>query len=433
VFLERLEGEVTITRGGKGTPASVGQMLAQGDALETGPWPSRGVLRFESGAEVEIEPGTRVGDLSFESGKRLVVAKGTLSADLLRQSPDERMTFSTPHGDVSGTRSTFRIFVGSDPRQGTRIEVAKGQAEVRKPGGERVVMEGGSFAIAAPGVELVAKPLALALDLGDGVTIELLHVSPGTFTMGSKEDLSIKIYSESESPPHRVTLSRDYFLGKFEVTRRQFAVFVKATGYKTDAEKAGTARGCTKNEWDWTDIPGLHWRNVNFPQTEDDPVVCISWNDAVAFCDWATKKTGRLVRLPTEAEWEYACRAGTTTKWSFGNDESAMWEYAWYDKNTLRLERPEIPLARTHPVGQKKPNPWGFSDMIGNVWEWCQDWAAPYPGADAVDPTGPASGEKRIIRGGDWHSDATFARSGHRGHKTPAACDTSDGFRIAAP
>jgi formylglycine-generating enzyme required for sulfatase activity/tRNA A-37 threonylcarbamoyl transferase component Bud32 len=432
VFLERLEGEVRITRGGNGRPASVGQMLAQGDAVDTGPWPSRGVLRFENGTEIEIEPDSRIGDLSFESGKRLVVSKGTIRADLMKQSPDERMTFLTPDGEVSGTRSTFRIFIGSDPGQGTRIEVARGQTEVRKPGGERVVIEGGSFAIAATGVELVAKPLALALDLGDGVKIELLHVSSGTFTMGAKDEVRDP-YSEPEWPAHRVTLSRGYFLGKYEVTRRQFAVFVKATGYKTDANKAGTARGCPPNEWEWTDILGLNWQNVNFPQTDDDPVVCISWNDANAFCEWATKRTGRMVRLPTEAEWEYACRAGTKTKWSFGDEESAMWEYAWYDKNTLRLERPLRPLARTHPVGQKKPNPWGFYDMSGNAWEWCQDWAAPYLAADAVDPTGPSTGQKRILRGGDWHSDANFARSCHRGHKPPSDSDTSDGFRVAVP
>jgi formylglycine-generating enzyme required for sulfatase activity len=277
----------------------------------------------------------------------------------------------------------------------------------------------------------VANPLTLTLDLGDGVKIELLHVSSGTFTMGGKDEAK-NLYAEPESPPHRVTLSKDYFLGKYEVTRRQFAAFVRATGYKTDAEKAGKSMGCPTNAWEWTDIAGLHWQNVNFPQTEDDPVVCISWNDAAAFCEWVTKKTGRMVRLPTEAEWEYACRAGTQTKWSFGDDESAMWEYAWYDKNTLRLERPLMPLARTHPVGQKRPNPWGFYDMSGNVWEWCQDWAAPYLPGDAVDPTGPTSGQKKIIRGGDWHSDANLARSSQRGHKSPSINDTSDGFRVAA-
>jgi formylglycine-generating enzyme required for sulfatase activity/predicted Ser/Thr protein kinase len=432
VFLERLEGQVKMTRDGTGGPAAVGQMLAQGDALETGPWPSRGVLRFQDGTEIEIEPDSRVGDLSFESGKRLVVTKGTIRADLLKQPPGEPMTFTTPHGDVSGTRATFRIFIGSDPGQGTRVEVAQGQAVVRKPTGERAVIEGGSFAIAATGVELVVRPLALALDLGDGVKIELLHVSPGTFTMGAKDEVRDP-YSEPEWPAHRVTLSRGYYLGKYEVTRRQFAVFVKATGYTTDAEKAGKARGCSTNQWEWSVIPGLSWKNVNFPQTEDDPVVCISWNDATAFCQWATTRTGRPVRLPTEAEWEYACRAGTRTKWSFGDDESVMWEYAWYDKNTLRLERPSIPLARTHPVGQKKPNPWGFYDMSGNAWEWCQDWGAPYLAADAVDPAGPATGQMRALRGGDWHSDANFARSGHRGHKPPSDCDTSDGFRVAAP
>jgi formylglycine-generating enzyme required for sulfatase activity/tRNA A-37 threonylcarbamoyl transferase component Bud32 len=432
VFLERLEGDVRITRGGKEGPASVGQVLSQGDALESGPWPSRGVLRFENGTEIEIEPDSRVEDLSFLSGKRLVVSKGTIKADLMKQSPDERMTFMTPDGEISGTRSTFRIFIGSDPGQGTRIEVAQGQAEVRKPGGERVVIEAGSFATAAKGVELGAQPLALALDIGDGVKIELLHVSSGTFIMGSKEERKTLV-SESEVPAHRVTLSGGYFLGKYEVTRRQFAVFVRATGYQTDAEKAGRAGGCLPNQWEWTHIPGLHWHNVNFPQTEDDPVVCISWNDATAFCEWATKRTGRRVRLPTEAEWEYACRAGTRTKWSFGDDESVMWEYAWYDKNTLRLERSSIPLARTHPVGQKKPNPWGFYDMSGNAWEWCQDWAAPFPAGDAVDPTGPTSGTMRILRGGDWHSDANFARSGNRGHKPPSHSDTSDGFRVAVP
>ena len=173
----------------------------------------------------------------------------------------------------------------------------------------------------------------------------------------------------------------------------------------------------------WAEIPGLNWQNANFTQTDEHPVMCMSWNDAKAFCDWAAKKTGRTVRLPTEAEWEYACRAGTKTKWSFGDDESAMGDYGWYDKNSGWA---------THPVGQKKPNAWDLYDMHGNVWEWCQDWAGPYAG-DGVDPTGPASGDRRVLRGVGWDNEPTYARSAFRNRNGPSYRNSNDGFRVVLP
>src|SRR5262249_19086898 len=140
--------------------------------------------------------------------------------------------------------------------------------------------------------------------------------------------------------------------------------------------------------------------NTNFPQTDEHPVVCVSWNDAKAYCDWMSKKTGRTARLPTEAEWEYACRAGTRTTWFFGDQEAAFPDYAWCAKNSG---------WQTQPVGLKRPNLWGFHEMLGNVTNWCQDWGAPYTG-DAVDPTGPESALYRCLRGGAWGSSAIGAR-----------------------
>ena len=123
---------------------------------------------------------------------------------------------------------------------------------------------------------------------------------------------------------------------------------------------------------------------MGFEQTDEHPVVNVSWNDALAFCRWLSKKEGKICRLPTEAEWEYACRAGSTTRYCFGDDASDLGEYAWYGANSDR---------KTHPVGTKKPNAWGLYDMHGNAWEWCADGydAEYYEKSPTDDPTGPAT------------------------------------------
>jgi formylglycine-generating enzyme required for sulfatase activity len=172
-------------------------------------------------------------------------------------------------------------------------------------------------------------------------------------------------------------------------------------------------------------VPGATWKDpVGFKQTDDHPAMCISWNDAKAFCDWAAKKTGREVRLPTEAEWEYACRARTKTRWWFGDTESSLTEYAWTNANAG---------WQTQPTGQKKPNPWGLYDMYGNVWQWCQDWAAPYPAADVVDPTGPSGGGDKCLRGGSFMHDAIPCSSAFRDSHAPINRSTDAGFRVCVP
>ncbi len=259
-----------------------------------------------------------------------------------------------------------------------------------------------------------------SLDLGGGVRMELVTIKPGAFTMGSTEE-PLEAWQVDESPEHKVTITKGYSLGKYEVTRGQFAAFVKATGYKTEAEKEGKAWGRTAGG-QWQEIAGNNWQTpATFTQTDEHPVTCMSWNDAKAFCDWAAKKTARGARLPTEAEWEYACRAGTKTKWSFGDAESVLEEYAWSNKNS------------THPVGQKKPNAWGLFDMYGNVWEWCQDWAGPYAAGDAVDPTGAAGGNARCLRGGCWYNSAIECRSTIRNGDPASNQKPLYGFRVAVP
>ena len=140
-----------------------------------------------------------------------------------------------------------------------------------------------------------------------------------------------------------------------------------------------------------------YWDDRRFNQPEQ-PVVGVSWDEARAYCEWAGG------RLPTEAEWEYACRAGTTTEYSFGDDAELLEEYAWFDKNSG---------GQTQPVGAKKPNPWGLHDMHGNVWEWCADWYDDeyYARSPAEDPPGAASGSNRVIRGGGWGYGAGYCRA----------------------
>jgi formylglycine-generating enzyme required for sulfatase activity len=155
--------------------------------------------------------------------------------------------------------------------------------------------------------------------------------------------------------------------------------------------------------------------------------VYVSHDDAVEFCRRLSKQEGVEYRLPTEAEWEYACRAGTTTAFSFGDDEAKLGQYAWYDKNAW-----DIGEKYAHRVGQKLPNPWGLYDMHGNVWEWCQDWYAPYGSETVVsDPVGPAQGDYRVLRGGSFLNLTSYVRSAFRYAYQPVNRNTNFGFRAA--
>jgi len=152
----------------------------------------------------------------------------------------------------------------------------------------------------------------------------------------------------------------------------------------------------------------------------------VSWNDAVEFCRKLSAQEGEEYRLPTEAEWEYACRAGTTTTYSFGNNESQLRKYAWYSDNSDDT---------THVVGEKLPNAWGLYDMHGNVWEWCQDWHAAYGSENGlIDPTGPASGDRRVLRGGAFSrqpKDVRAARRNVTNHLPSVRRYYDSGFRLA--
>ena len=152
----------------------------------------------------------------------------------------------------------------------------------------------------------------------------------------------------------------------------------------------------------------------------------MNWHDAVEFCRKLSKRpaekaAGRVYRLPTEAQWEYACRAGTTTNYSFGDDGSDLGDYAWYRENSN---------SSTHPVGGKQPNAWGLYDMHGNVWEWCSDWYGDYPDRAVTDPTGTRTGSSRVRRGGSWNYDAEVCRSANRRKYNQLNRFSSNGFRV---
>jgi formylglycine-generating enzyme required for sulfatase activity len=219
----------------------------------------------------------------------------------------------------------------------------------------------------------------IVLDLGKGVELKLVRIPSGVFAMGSPAGEPGRGSDGREGPQHKVTISRAFHIGVTEVTVGQFTAFVAATRYKTQAERDGHAFVWRNG---WQKASGMSWRKPGFERTDKHPVVCVSWNDAVAFCKWVRRKTRRPVRLPTEAEWEYACRAGTKTAFSFGGDEKDLDGYGWHEGNSE---------AKAQPVAQKKPNPAGLHDMHGNVWEWCLDRHEQgyYATRQAGGPTGP--------------------------------------------
>ncbi len=256
-------------------------------------------------------------------------------------------------------------------------------------------------------------PVEQSVDLGEGVALMMVLIPPGEFVMGSTEEERYHVVEQgkaeerasvvkrlpNEGPQHRVRISQPFGLSRHEVTRRQFRQFAKETGYRMPTE------------------PG-------FPQTDDDPLVNVSWKDVTAFCQWLSKKLGATYRLPTEAEWEYACRAGTTTFWHSGDSEEAMREHGWFEANSG---------GKTHPVGQLERNAWGLFDMHGNAFEWCSDWCDGdyYRMSPPVDPTGPSTGHTRMLRGGHWGASVWLCRSACRRNGYPRESSPYVGFRLA--
>lgn len=285
-----------------------------------------------------------------------------------------------------------------------------------------------------------AEYLGVPVEFENSIGMQFVLIPPGEFDMGSTEEEVARLAEEVgaaedaawyirclqyEAPKHRVRITKPFWLGRHEVTRGQFRRFVEDSGYQTEAERDGKGSHDLV-DGQWKQDPRFLW-NSDFGtlQTDDHPVVHISWRDATAFCQWLSEKEGEEYRLPTEAEWEFACRAGTTTRYSFGDDASVLGEYAWWAKNSK---------GGTQPVGQLRPNAFGLFDMHGNVWEWCADWRAADHDANSTteDPRGPDSGKTRAVRGGCWFNDLLGSlRSMCRGGVRPGLRGMIWGFRVS--
>lgn len=236
-------------------------------------------------------------------------------------------------------------------------------------------------------------------EITNSIGMKLLLIPKGTFMMGSPESEQGRNVDETQ---HEVTISKDYYLGVYEITQAQYE---KVMG---------------KN-------PSLFQGAIVGNENADLPVDNVSWDDVVEFCKKLSdlpeeKKAGRMYRLPTEAEWEYACRAGSKTAYSFDDEEGLLPEYGWFSRNSSR---------RTHTVGLLEPNAWGLHDMHGNVWEWCSDWYGDYPKGAVSDSTGPKEGSYRVYRGGGWNYEAASCRSANRNGYDPTYRINGVGFRLA--
>ena len=256
-------------------------------------------------------------------------------------------------------------------------------------------------------------PEEISLDLGNGVTMRLVLIPDGKFMMGSPDSEPDR--NENEGPQHEVTISKPFYMGVHEVTQEQYR---QVMGTNPSAFKGAT-----------------------------NPVETVSWDDAMAFCRKLSEKTGRKVTLPTEARWEYACRAGTATVFHTGDDlrpgqanadlspsNPGTWERVTDWVRKLLGTKAKAASRGPMPVGSSTPNAFGLYDMHGNVWEWCADRYGEnyYANSPPADPQGPTGGGVRVLRGGCWHNYPRDCRSGTRNCAAPDARNDVIGFRVAA-
>jgi len=314
----------------------------------------------------------RVSSVELSQEGKNIVIEYLLEAEapqeiLLYFSTDGGKTFSKPLQKVSGD-------VGKGVTSGPKRIVWNVLEEVPELAGDNIVF----MVEIAEGLIWKAK--------NGRPRMEWVAIPTGTFMMGSSDSETDR-YSDEE-PQHQVTLS-GFKMSKYEVTFAQYGAFCKATG-RSKPDDYGWGRG-------------------------NRPVINVNWDDAMAFAKWMG------CRLPTEAEWEYACRAGTTTAYYIGSTLNAS--QANFNSN----------IGQTKLVGSYAPNPWGLFDMHGNVWEWCSDWYGSYASYSQTNPSGPASGSTHVLRGGSWHDSGRFCRSATRVDYVPSGRGSGIGFRLVVP
>lgn len=263
---------------------------------------------------------------------------------------------------------------------------------------------------------------------------EMVVIPSGSFVMGFFGGLHEARY---EGPERLVTIDYSYALGRTEVTQAQFREFMEETGHQS-------IQGCAIwNGEEWHHTPGTDWRDPGYgrPPADDEPVACVTWTDAAAYADWMAEKTGQPYRLPTEAEWEHAARAGTTGTYTWGDDPDGGCDVAnIYDQSARDPNRPYEPVGcndgfpTVAPVGSLKPNPFGLYDMTGNVWEWTQDcYIMPIP----LQPTDgsavyvPDNCDRRAVKGGGWSSEVFWQRPTFRGRDPEDRISHIFGLRLA--
>jgi formylglycine-generating enzyme required for sulfatase activity/serine/threonine protein kinase len=285
------------------------------------------------------------------------------------------------------------------------------------------------------------------IDLGHGIIVQTVRIKANSrsFQMGSPES---EVGHAEDEGLHAVAFTYDWEIGKFTVTLAQFKRFIEENpDFKTDAETNETGGyGWNEPEGKFESGKKYNWKFPGFRQEDDHPIVNVSWNDAKKFCEWASQKTGKVVRLPLEAEWEYSCRAGTSTRYFSGNDDQDLREFANVpDSSLIKRIKDQTQFEQyqklalkwddgypfTAPVGKFRPNPWGLYDMVGNVWQWLDDGYAAYPKEKVTDPQGPAEAQS-MVRGGSFR-DPRGCRIAFRYDAPPTARYCTTGFRLAVP
>lgn len=352
----------------------------------------------DQGKDIKLSPGEKTllverGDFRFET-RQLILKRGetvTVHVELLAGQVQVRQ------GDnVLGRKDLPR----SEPTSAPTAEVAKNvpiPTELVPP----LAIAPFEAVQARKHQEAWAKYQGVAvereIELPGGQKLMMVLIPPGEFLMGSPADEAER--RDEEGPQHKVRITKAFYMGVTEVTQGEWFSVMKTQPWEGEA---------------------LVKEGANYPATY------VSWDDAVEYCEKLSVLEGKEYRLPTEAEWEYACRGGNSTSYTFGVDSAQLRNYGWFKENA-----DDIGEQYAHEVGGKQSNPFGLYDMHGNVWEWCSDWLGPYSASAAVDPQGPSTGSGRVLRGGSWRSAAGSCRAANRGTGGPTSRHTDRGFRLA--